>query len=251
MKMTKVLYTMKNKVCCLFVMLSMIGCQQKSSKYYVDTESLFSESIKSAWNDSTKVINYYANGNVMNRGCYTDTTNSKGYLEGLFEEYYPDGFPKNRCVMSKGCNVSPKENGKYSGYDIKIDFGAYETINGDIIRPFRTFVDGVSTDEYIVAVSDTGGADYLPPKMPVIIRKYGIESGDDNRDTFKISIDESMYTYCIEDLNRSKVVNSNGDTCFLIFFYYKSIFDHSNPNDKKMVVVHDSLNWEVIDFEFE
>lgn len=87
--------------------------------------------------------------------------------------------------------------------------------------------------------------------MPVIIRKYEIESGDDNRDTFKTTIDESMYTYCIEDLNRSKVVNSNGDTCFLIFFYYKSIFDHSNPNDKKMVVVHDSLNWEVIDFEFE
>lgn len=155
--MTKVLYTMKNKVCCLFVMLSMIGCQQKSSKYYyVDTESLYNEIIK--WGgDSIKVINYYANGIVMSKGYITDTTNSKWYLEGLFEEYYPDGFPKNRCVMSKGCNVSPKENGKYSGYDIKIDFGAYETINGDIIRPFRTFVDGVSTHEYIVAVSDTGG----------------------------------------------------------------------------------------------
>lgn len=248
--MMKTFYTMINMLCFGCVMLTMFGCQHKSTYYYEDTGLLFSERIKSVWSDSVIIISYYTNGNLMNRGCIIDTSSPN--LEGPFEEYYPDGFPKNRCMESKGFNVTPKESGRHSGYEIKIDFGAYETLpNGDVIRPFRTFVDGVSTNEYIVAIADTNGYDYLPERMPVFIRKYKIISGENVQDTTKVPVDESMYTYYIEDLNQSKMVNSNGDTCILVYFYYKSVFNHPHPNDKRMVVMHDSLNWEVVKFEFE
>lgn len=247
MKIT--IHKITNTLCCVCIMLIMIGCEQRTiNYYYVETASIYSEKKKRMWNDSIKYINYYANGNVMFKAYVTDTTRFD--LEGLYETYYPDGFPKERCMMSEGINVTPQKNGKHSGYDIKIDFGPYDTLpSGNIIRPFRTFVDGVSPDEYIVAVEDTGGCDSLPHQMPKVMREYKITYK--NGDTTEAPVDESMYTYYIEDLDRLKIVNSNGDMCFLIYFYYKSIFDHSKPNDKRMVLVHDSLNWEVVKFEFE
>ena len=57
-----------------------------------------------------------------------------------------------------------------------------------------------------------------------------------------------MYPYYVEDMDLSKLVNTNGDTCFLVYFYYKSVFNYPYPNDERMVVMHDSLNWEVTEF---
>lgn len=241
-----VLYAMINKLCCFSVLLLMLGCQDNTCVYYLDGSSVFAES-ENIRDDSTKITHYYANGNLMDVVYVVDTLN---VLEGLVEKYYPDGYPKVRCVMSKGVNVSPKENGKHSGYDIKIDFGPYETLpNGRKVRPFRTFVDGVSVDEYIVAVADTGGYDFLPQKMPQNMVKYKIVYGDKLHDTSDVEVDETMYTYYLEDLDRTKMVNSNGDTCFLVYFYYKSVFNHPYPNDERMVVIRDSLNWEVTEFK--
>ena len=223
------------------------NCQNdKMYEYYENTDILFAEREKKENSDTMIINHYYSNGNIKEK---TNTIPPSFDLEGTIESFYKDGFQKEKCELKKGIAIPPKQTGKHNGYKIKIDFGSYETMsNGQRVRPFRTFVDGVSTDEYIVAIADTGGYDFLPQRMPKDMKRYKIVYGDGLRDTNEVEIDESLYTYYIEDLNRAKMVNSNGDTCILVYFYYKSVFNHPYPNDERMVVMHDSLNWKVTKF---
>jgi len=237
-----------NKLLLLFFIITqlIIGCQNNEVEYYTDKDQVFSERVKKACNDSVKIIHYYANGIILDKAY---TISPLRELEGLSEEFYPDGFPKNKCMMTEGVNVTPKQMGKSSGYEVKIDFGPYETMqDGRRIRPFRTFIDGVSVYEYIVAIADTNGHDFLPQQLPRNMKRYKIVYGEDLQDTNEVEIDETMYPYYIEDMDLAKMVNTHGDTCFLVYFYYKSVFNHPYPNDERMVVMHDSLNWEVTEF---
>lgn len=225
-----------------FVAFVLTGCNRCDYCYY-DDGNIFTQT---CGEDTLTTVRFYNNGYIQDI-CHSLKEDKR--VLGEFQEFYPDGFPKNKCMMSEGVNITPKQTGKHNGYNIKIDFGSYETMsNGQRVRPFRTFVDGVSTDEYIVAIADTGGYDFLPQRMPKVMKRYKIVYGDGLRDTNEVEIDESLYTYYIEDLNRAKMVNSNGDTCILVYFYYKSVFNHPYPNDERMVVMHDSLNWEVTKF---
>lgn len=231
---------------CVFILCLVLGCKEENSTFYTCSNVLFTKSIKKSNCDSVNIIRYYENGQTMDR-AYIIPPSQK--LEGLSEEFYPDGFPKNKCMMSEGVNVTPKQMGKSSGYEVKIDFGPYETMqDGRRIRPFRTFVDGVSVYEYIVAIADTNGHDFLPQQLPRNMKRYKIVYGEDLQDTNEVEIDETMYPYYIEDMDLAKMVNTHGDTCFLVYFYYKSVFNHPYPNDERMVVMHDSLNWEVTEF---
>lgn len=233
----------KNNFIYIFIVFVLIGCNKYDYCFY-DDGNIFTQTYGE---DTLTIRGFYNNGNIQDI-CHTLKGDSR--ILGIFQEFYPDGFPKNKCMMSEGVNITPKQTGKHNGYNIKIDFGSYETMsNGQRVRPFRTFVDGVSTDEYIVAIADTGGYDFLPQRMPKIMKKYKIVYGDGLRDTNEVEIDETMYTYYIEDLNRAKMINSNGDTCILVYFYYKSVFNHPHPNDERMVVMHDSLNWEVTKYK--
>jgi hypothetical protein len=236
---------MRNKFLKSIVLLCLFSCTKSEISYYLDKEEN-PYSIKEMRNDTIYRVNYYINGNVD----FKAKTLSADYkVCGLLEEYYPDGFPKNKCMMDKGINVTPKQTGKHSGYEVKIDFGQYEVLSdGRVYRPFRTFVDGVSTDEYIVAIADTNGHDFLPKQLPRNMKKYKIVYGEDLQDTNEVEIDETMYPYYVEDMDLAKLVNTNGDTCFLVYFYYKSVLNYPYPNDERMVVMHDSLNWEVTEF---
>jgi len=218
------------------------GCDRCHYCYYVDN-NIFT---KTCGRDTLSIIGFYNNGNVQDMGY---TLKNDDRVLGELQEYYPDGFPKNKCMMDKGINVTPKQTGKHSGYEVKIDFGQYEVLpDGRVYRPFRTFIDGVSTDEYIVAIADTNGHDFLPQQLPRNMKRYKIVYGEDLQDTNEVEIDETMYPYYIEDMDLAKMVNTHGDTCFLVYFYYKSVFNHPYPNDERMVVMHDSLNWEVTEF---
>ncbi|MEE3486343.1 MAG: hypothetical protein VZQ98_18725 [Bacteroidales bacterium] len=234
---------MKKRFWLIIFLLGFLSCTNKNY-YYCENNNIYSIT-ENGENDTLIQHNYYINGNVH---FIARSLKSSTKLCGVLEEYYPDGFPQNRCLMSNGINIPPKEIGKYSGYDVKIDFGNYEILpNGRKVRPFRTFVDGISVYEYIVAVADTGGFDFLPDEMPSNKVKYVVYRGS-TQDTNEVEIDETMYRYYIEDIDRAKMVNTDGDTCFLVYFYYKSVLNYPYPNDERMVVMHDSLNWEVTEF---
>lgn len=230
-----------------FSLFLLVGCSSNERNLgYYENNSVFFKEVVSTFSDTVNYTHYYINHTIMDNEYSLKNDN---LLVGIHEEFYPDGFPKNRCFMDKGIDVKPKETGKSNGYDLKIDFGPYIMLESGIkVRPFRTFVDGVSTNEYIVSVADTLGHEFLPKQLSKLYKDYVIYNADDLSDTNTVRIDETMYPYYIEDMDLAKMVNTHGDTCFLVYFYYKSVFNHPYPNDERMVVMHDSLNWEVTEF---
>lgn len=225
------------------VIFSIISCQRQEKKLcFYDNGNLYSETYVV---DSLRyVISYFDNGNIQYKLC---TLNNDSLLQNSFEEYYPDGFHKNLSDQINGRGITPKEKNKTSGYNIKIDFGPYETLkNGKRVRPFRTFVEGVSKHEYLVVSHDTSNVDTFFKKMPATIVSYKIIR---NTDTSIFQIDESLYSYYIDDLQKITLTDSTGRNYFFIDFYYKSALTPGYPNDSREVIMHDSLNWEVREYD--
>lgn len=187
---------------------------------------------------------YYKNGNIHYKLYHFQ--NDK-LLQNDFKAYYPDGFPLANCKMKNGIGTTPKEIGKTSGYDINIDFGPYTTLdNGKLVRPFRTFVDGVDIDEYFVIFHDTCDIDTLAKKFPPKLKEYVFICEDD---TDTVSVNESLYAYYIDDLQKISLIDSAGRNYFFMDFYYKSALTPRYPNDSRVIIMHDSLNWEVREYD--
>lgn len=225
------------------VILFFISCQrQEKDLCFYDNGNLYSETYLE---DSFRhVVLYFNNGNI---DCKLSTLINDSLLQNRLDEYYPDGFHKNLCNKTNGRGITPKEMCKTSGYNIEIDFGPYETLkNGKRVRPFRTFVENVDKHEYLVISCDTSGIDTLFKKMSPSFKSYKIIC---NTDTSIKEIDESLYTYYIDDLPRITHKDSSGENYFFIDFYYKSALTPRRPNDSREVIMHDSLNWEVREYD--
>lgn len=225
------------------VIFSIISCQrQEKDLCFYDNGNLYSETYLE---DSFRhVVLYFNNGNI---DCKLSTLINDSLLQNRLDEYYPDGFHKNLCNKTNGRGITPKEMCKTSGYNIKIDFGPYETLkNGKRVRPFRTFVEGVSKHEYLVVSHDTSNVDTFFKIMPATIVSYKIIR---NTDTSIFQIDESLYSYYIDDLQKITLTDSTGRNYFFIDFYYKSALTPGYPNDSREVIMHDSLNWEVREYD--
>ena len=229
----------------LLLMIVIIGifcsCSDNRKYCYYENGYIYSETF--SVDSFLHKIAYFQNNEVQFKLFFAEDS----LLQKNFEEYYFDGFPRNKCEIKNGIGIPPKEMGKISGYDINIDFGPYTTLdNGKQVRPFRTFVDGVDTDEYFVIFHDTCDIDTLAKKIPLKLREYVIIC---EGDTKTVSVDESLYTYYIDDLQRITFTDSVGRNYFYMDFYYKSALTPRYPNDSRLIIMHDSLNWEVREYD--
>lgn len=226
----------------LIILILSTGCKKSIAYYFYDDGSVLTEVTR---NDTmSHIMCYYHNG-ILEHSSFILKKNN--YIDGHFEEYYPDGFPKNKCEMHDGIGIGrPIETGKLNGYDIKIDFGPYEKLgNGDSVRPFRVFVDSIPMDEYYVCIVDTAFCDSLPHQMPKDLRQYVIYNEGMNSVVDTVVKDETMYPYYIDDLPRITIKDTKGEMCFIVNIYYRSVRDNPNAFDSRIVVMHNPLNWEV------
>lgn len=234
---------MKKILYLAIVIIPVISCQrQEKDLCFYDKGNIFSETYIA---DSLRYVTiFFNNGNIRSKLC---TLNGDSLLQNRYEEYYPDGFSKNSCSKIKGRGITTKEMCKTSGYEIKIDFGPYENLeNGKRVRPFRTFVKNVDKHEYRILTCDTSGIeDSLFKRMSPCFVSYKTIC---NTDTSIVEIDESLYTYYIDDLPRITHQDSSGRNYFYIDFFYKSALTW-HPNDSRIVIMHDSLNWEVREYD--
>jgi hypothetical protein len=226
----------------IIFILNSTGCRKSVEYYFYEDGSVLTEVYE---NDSLYHITCYYHNGFLEHSSFTLKNNDN--ITGHFEQYYPDGFPKNKCEMRDGIGIGrPKETGKLCGYDILIDFGPYEKIkNGECVRPFRVFVDSVPMDEYYICIVDTAFCDSLPHQMPKDLRQYPIynEKIDSVVDT--VVKDETMYPYYIDDLPRITIKNTRGDKCFIVNIYYRSVRDNPDAFDSRLVIMHDPVHWEV------
>ena len=231
-----------NLIFLIIVILVCTGCQKRAEYYMYKNGSVFTETYD--LDSLYHIIGYYQNGMIQDES-YALKKNDK--VDGHFEEYYPDGFPKNKCEMRDGIGIGrPKETGKLCGYDILIDFGPYEKIeNGECVRPFRVFVDGLPTDEYYVCIADTDFCVSPPHQMPKTMKEYDIYDEEKDSLVNTVSVDETMYPYYIDDLTGITIKNIKGEKCFIVNIYYRSVRDNPDAFDSRLVIMHDPVHWEV------
>lgn len=244
---------MKNKEVILSLeLLMLMSCTvyTENTKYLYDNGNVYSETIeyvKSPLFKTFSISNHYYHNGIIKKKSFISRKSVEHYTE-----YFPDGFPKKKYTMNQGKAIKPKDTGKHNGYDIKLDLGPYKKLdNGKIVRPFRTFVDGVSTDEYIVTIAHNGRIDndFFPQQFLLsevrVCCTYQVHRENNPKEMQDVEVDETMYPYYIEDMDKFLVRNSSDELCLLVFFYYHSVFNPPYPNDARMVVFKDSLNWEV------
>lgn len=225
------------------LLLCNTGCRKKVDYYYYKDGSVFTETYE---NDSLNyIIRYYQNGKIDNVG-YALKKNDN--VDGHFEAYYPDGFPKEKCEMKDGIGIGrPAESGKKSGYDIRVDFGPYETLeNGKKVRPFRVFIDSLPLDEYIITLMDTTFYDTFLCQMPKVMKQYTIYN-EEKDSVNTVTIDETMYPFYIDDLQKITLLAEKGAKGFVLNFFYKSLSSYAEASERRMVVMHDSIHWKVAD----
>ena len=221
------------------LLLSNVGCRKSVEYYYYKDGSVFSEVCEK--DSLNQIYSYYSNG-IMEHSSYALKKNDN--IDGHFEAYYPDGFPKEKCEMKDGIGIGrPAETGKKDGYDIQIDFGPYEILeNGKEVLPFRVFIDSLPMDEYFIGIIDSSYRDSFPHKMPKVLKQYTIYN-EEKDSVNTVTIDETLYPYCIDDFQRVLLTNSRGEKCFMLNFYYKSVLREPYSYDCRMVVVYDSMHF--------
>lgn len=228
----------------LFILLlGGTGCKKSAVYYYYKDGNIFTETYEG---DSVyHIVEYYSNGGISVEGYVLKRSNN---VDGHFEEYYPDGFPKERCEMQDGIGIGrPNETGKNNGYDIRVDFGKYETLeNGKKVRPFRVFIDSLPMDEYIITLMDTTFSDTFLHQMPKVLKQYTVYN--EKKDSVDVALkDETMYPYFIDDLQKITLLNEKGEKGFVLNFFYKSLSSYAEVSERRMVVMHDSIHWKVAD----
>ena len=236
---------MRNSWIVFFVMLllSNMGCRKSVEYYYYKDGSVFSEVCEK--DSLNQIYSYYSNG-IMEHSSYALKKNDN--IDGHFEAYYPDGFPKEKCEMKDGIGIGrPAETGKKSGYDIRVDFGPYETLeNGKKVRPFRVFIDSLPLDEYIITLMDTTFYDTFLCQMPKVMKQYTIYN-EEKDSVNTVTIDETMYPFYIDDLQKITLLAEKGAKGFVLNFFYKSLSSYAEASERRMVVMHDSIHWKVAD----
>lgn len=96
----------------IVLLLGNTGCEESNVLYYYYKDGgVFTETYEV---DSLyHILEYYSNGVMSVEGYVLKRSNN---VEGHFEEYYPDGFPKEKCEMKDGFGIGrPGETGRNAG----------------------------------------------------------------------------------------------------------------------------------------
>ena len=167
----------------------------EETRYYYPDGKLFM--IRTTDKDKLSVYDksFYENGQLYSEGetKYSEETNDWLYF-GYWKYFFLDGFPKEAYTCVKGTDISPRETGIYSGYDIRLNMGETIYIDSVAYEPMRFFVDGISRYHYRVAVMDGNNRFHEMKRYPQNIKKYQIKDEGGNV-VNSVTIDETMYDY--------------------------------------------------------
>ena len=180
-----------------FILLFLLSCSSRNEekRYYYQDGSVFRIE---RFDEETQVFHvkkFYKGGQLYAEGDNGYVENYKDWLDsGYWKGFFPDGFPKEAYTCVKGTDISPRETGIYSGYDIRLNMGETIYIDSVAYEPMRFFVDGISRYHYRVAVMDGNNRFHEMKRYPQNIKKYQIKDEGGNV-VNSVTIDETMYDY--------------------------------------------------------
>lgn len=211
--------------------------------YYLGSSRIFYEDDKA---DSLNVPTwyYYSNGNLWQSVETAPYDTSTYSFNGLYKEYYMDGFPKQSFVYDHGRRVNSVNRDEISKYKIIIDINKEMKVcteDGDefLYHEVRIYVDGISFKHYGVSLIDSCGQIMGIGRCPRTLATY-IVSHDSVEcvDCREVTLDESLYQYLIsEEDNRESVVNKNGVQGYLFGFFFKDTLEHISSEPDRTIFV--------------
>jgi len=213
-----------------FVLLFLLSCSSRNEekRYYYQDGSVFRIE---RFDEETQVFHvkkFYKGGQLYAEGDNGYVENYKDWLNsGYWKGFFPDGFPKEAYTCVKGTDISPRETGIYSGYNIKMDMGETIKVDSFWYCPVRFFVDGVSRYHYKVVVRTEDNKMYVMRPYPKKIENYVIRSEDgDVLDT--VSMDETMYDYLMpaEWLDDIAMPVNDGTVCMKFEIHFPNTSCH-------------------------
>ena len=262
---------MKKIVLILISMVLLSSCRKEINQTYIlacykDGQPFIE--VFEYGSDSFSIKSFYASGAIeriivgkgnpnlsVEKNVYTELEllNLLG-SDGLIYSFYPDGFGKERCLQIDSNYVSLNDFDKNNKFEMNIDFGDYITAqDGNLCRTFRFFIDGIPLSKVqLVFPSKDDSSFIIPQLMPFNIKYSDIMLGmKDSFPILRLGVDETNYPYLMPNLSQIIRYSDEGIPFFIVDLFYSDrlCFDASNewyiPNESRIVIIHDSLNWEV------
>ena len=164
----------------------------KSGEIYVKEKTFFLK-------DSVECTFFYQNGQVkevINSNIYDP--NKICHANGLLKSYYPDGFPKEYCMLTdSGRNVRPTKERILEGFETQFDYCskcAHDSVGNKYVV-FRLFIKNVHPIDQIVVIKCPDDEYRYAFKMEPEINHYTIV--DEKGEESEVEIDESMYSFYV------------------------------------------------------
>lgn len=211
--------------------------------YYLGSSKVFYKDDKS---DSLNVPTwyYYSNGNLW-QSVETVPYDTSTYLfNGLYKEYYMDGFPKQSFVYDHGRKVNSVNKNEIPNYKIIVDINKDMKIDTEdednfLYHEVRVYVDGIPFKYYGVSLIDSCGKIMGIGRCPRTLATYVVSHDSfECVDCREVTLDESLYQYLIsEDDNRECVVNKEGVQGYIFGIFFKDTIGNISVEPDRTIFV--------------